>query len=202
LSQAESKSQKIILEVADLRDEVSAAEEAFRLAEKAVADSAFEEANKQIEVGTINAEYEQARREFVELENLISQLSSEISGLKHEKTKISKLLESARFEAKKMSIQIERNRKDRIAAEKEVSNMVKKYSWIDSEKSAFGVVGGDYDFDESNPKHTSNILSDLKAEQESLVRIPFCQTASSDFILSPILCFPDEENKQKGNGND
>lgn len=103
------------------------------------------------------------------MEKLISQLSSEISDVKLEKAKVSKVLESTRLEEKKMSIQIDRTRKERVNAEKEVSGMLKKYSWIESEKSAFGVAGGDYDFDESNPKATSNLLNDLQSEQEILV---------------------------------
>ena len=46
-----------------------------------------------------------------------------------------------------------------------------KHAWIETEKDAFGIAGGDYDFEETNPEGMSKHLKDLQAEQSSLVSI-------------------------------
>jgi structural maintenance of chromosome 2 len=48
--------------------------------------------------------------------------------------------------------------------------MLKKFPWIQSEKEAFGVQGGDYDFESTNPSEMSIQLKQLKHEQETLGR--------------------------------
>ena len=136
-----------------------------------------------MEVGRIHAAFEESRQELEKLEQCVSQLSSEISDLKHTKTKITKALEAAKLESKKLAVQIDKIRKERVTAEKEVNNMLKKYSWIESEKSAFGVQGGDYDFEHSNPKDTVKLLNELKAEQEVLVRV----NCNKRTVFSPLL---------------
>lgn len=152
-----------------LNDEVLSAKEAVVVAKDALAHAVKEEANRQMEVGSINALYEEARQDLDKMESLISQLSSEISNLKHKKSKAAKAVENSKLESKKLSIQIERMRKERLTAEKEVSNMIKKHSWIESEKAAFGVRGGDYDFEETDPIAMRKTLQDLQSEQEALV---------------------------------
>jgi len=43
-----------------------------------------------------------------------------------------------------------------------------KHTWIESEKGAFGLAGGDYDFEASNPDQMSRHLNKLKEEQDAL----------------------------------
>merc|ERR1719251_834783 len=45
-----------------------------------------------------------------------------------------------------------------------------KYTWIETEKEAFGVPGGDYDFEETDPEKMSRHLKGLQAEQTSLAK--------------------------------
>ena len=49
--------------------------------------------------------------------------------------------------------------------------MLMKHSWIESEKGAFGIRGGDYDFEATDPREVSKQLKYLKDEQDSLVRL-------------------------------
>jgi len=60
--------------------------------------------------------------------------------------------------------------KERSGAEKFIKSMLKKYPWIESEKEAFGVEGGDYDFNVTDPAQMSSQLKSLKHEQETLGR--------------------------------
>jgi len=54
-----------------------------------------------------------------------------------------------------VQLTIDRIRKDRDSAEKLMSSMRKKYQWIESEMNAFGLAGGDYDFEATDPAQVS-----------------------------------------------
>jgi len=154
-----------------LKAEVLAAEESVLAAEKVLADASNEEAEMQMKLGEIRAVYEEAKRELDSLEERMTECSAELVGLKNERATMVKDAENAKLEAKKVSVTISRIRKERASAEKVVVSLLKKYPWIESEKGAFGVRGGDYDFEATNPSEASKQLKELKAEQESLVRI-------------------------------
>ena len=47
-------------------------------------------------------------------------------------------------------------------------SILKKHSWIESEKEHFGVTGGDYDFNAEDPEATGDHLKKLRSEQASL----------------------------------
>jgi len=89
--------------------------------------------------------------------------------LKKAKANLVKLAEAAKLESKKLSVNIGRIRKERATAEKVVAGMIKKHTWIESEMSAFGVRGGDYDFEATDPVAATEHLNELKNEQDSLV---------------------------------
>jgi structural maintenance of chromosome 2 len=167
--EAESRAQTLAMEVESLKAEVSSAEEAVVAAEKALDDATGEEAESQMRVGEIQAQYEEARLELDTLEKKVDSFSAEIVGLKREKTDLVKAAEAAKLAAKKLSVQIASIAKEWASAEKVVSVMLKKHPWIESEMSAFGVVGGDYDFEATDPTEATEQLKELKAEQESLV---------------------------------
>ena len=69
-----------------------------------------------------------------------------------------------------MKVSIAKIEKDRANAEKFVFSMIKRYSWIDTEKAAFGVPGGDYDFASMDVQAMKSQLEDLKSEQDALAK--------------------------------
>jgi structural maintenance of chromosome 2 len=123
-----------------------------------------------MQVGEIKATYEEARAELESLEKRMSHCSNELTVLKAQRSDLVKDIDSIKLEIKKLSIAIARINKDQVDAEKVAKALVKKYPWIESEKSAFGVRGGDYDFEATNPAEMSKQLKDLKAEQEHLAK--------------------------------
>lgn len=171
-SQAKSRSQTLSLELESLQAEVVSAQEAVTAAEKALSDASNEEEEVQMKLGEIRAVYEQAKRELDSLEERMTHCSAELLGLKNQKAALVKAAEASKLEVKKLSITISRIRKERATAEKVVSSLVKNHPWIESEKSAFGVRGGDYDFEATDPSEAARQLKELKAEQELLVRLP------------------------------
>jgi len=169
--QAESNSQTLSLELESLKQEVVSAEESVVAAEKVVAGASDVESEIQMKLGEVRALYEEAKRDLDSLEERMNHCSAELVGLKNERASLVKAAEGAKLEAKKLSVTISRIRKERASAEKVVVSLLKKYPWIESEKNAFGIRGGDYDFEANNTSEASKQLKELKAEQESLVSI-------------------------------
>lgn len=151
------------------QEDVVAAKEAVTVAEKAL-DAAKEEASSfEMKVGELKAVWEDAKALLDDLEKKLKTCSQELGALSKEKAKLIKKAESAEIEGKKMSVKITKFHSEQSKAEKFLKSMMNKYAWIETEKDAFGVAGGDYDFEETNPEEMSKHLKSLQAEQTSLV---------------------------------
>jgi len=168
--EAESRSQTLCLELESLKAEVTAAEQAVLSAEKAVDEANEEESNMQMKVGETKGLYDEAKEELERVQSHMSNCSSELKAFSSEKAKLEENAEVAELEGKKLSVTIAKVHKEKVNAERFVANMLKKHAWIESEKSAFGVIGGDYDFEETNPSEMSKHLQDLTGEQGSLAK--------------------------------
>lgn len=166
---AASKTQTLELELESLKSELAAAEEAVKIAEKILEDSVRQESEMQVDVAETQAAYEEARSEVNELGRKVDDFSSQVSELKERKAELSKALEAATIEAKKLSVTIAQRQKERVGAEKVISNFLKNHAWIESERSAFGVAGGDYDFESTDISQIAAEVKELKEQQDSLV---------------------------------
>mmetsp|Transcript_18379 Transcript_18379/g.27767 ORF Transcript_18379/g.27767 Transcript_18379/m.27767 type:complete len:1218 (-) Transcript_18379:74-3727(-) len=166
--EAESRAETSRLELESVKAELAAAEEAMNLANQALEEANEAESDLQIKVGEVNVRYEAAKADLNEAERSIEKLSKELCTLKSERNNLQNRVDELELEAKKMKVQIGKIEKDRANAEKAVAHMLKKYSWIESEKSAFGVEGGDYDFSTVNVGDLKSQLGDLESEQDTL----------------------------------
>ena len=110
----------------------------------------------------------EAKEKLDEVEAKIGECAKRISELIAEKEDVSKLAEGCDLEAKKLDVQVNKFHKEKSQAERFVANILKKHSWIDSEKEHFGVAGSDYDFEAKDPIETSNKLKSLRSSQASL----------------------------------
>lgn len=186
---AMSRSQTLLLELESLNVELAAAAEAVRAAQKIVIDSINVESESQMQVGGIQSSYEEARQELDSLERDIAERSADVFNLKRAKSDLIKLNEAAKLESKKLSLEIARIRKDRSSSEKIVAAMIKNHAWIESEMNAFGVRGGDYDFDATNPDEASQHVRVLKSDQESLVRLGLALISALSRFFPPLTIF-------------
>ena len=194
------------------QEDVEVANEAVAVAEKALDSAKEEEASFEMKAGELKAVWEEAKAVLNELEKQLKACSQELGALSKQKAKLIKKAESAEIEGKKMSIKITKFHSEQAKAEKFLKSMMNKHAWIETEKEAFGVAGGDYDFEETNPEQMSKHLKGLQAEQSSLVSffcygnflIPLmCGAKSLTFILLTIsISLTGKENQQKGHGND
>jgi structural maintenance of chromosome 2 len=172
--QAQSSWQTLTMELESLKADVTSAEEGVSTAKEALKEANDEEDNKQIKVGEVKALYDDAKAALDEFENRLAQYSSELSEIKHVKASLAKKAEACALEAKRLSVAISRIQKEKHSAEKVVTELLKNNVWIESEMSAFGVEGGDYDFEATDPAEMSRQLNALKSEQDSLVSISRC----------------------------
>ena len=210
--EVESSKQTLGMELDSLKVDVVSAEDTVSTAEAGLKEANEEEMGKEIVVGEVKALWDEAKAAQTEFEERITQFSSELGEIKHEKTILAKKSEKCTLEAKKLAVSISRIRKERQNAEKAVVSLLKSHPWIESEKSAFGVEGGDYDFTSTNADEMSVRLHALMGEQESLVsnfvsnslivqihQVYFTRT----YILSSSTIFiSEQENQQKSNGDD
>lgn len=168
LKKSEDRWQHLELEIESFKAEIESAAENVPAAEIAWKEANEEEDSRQIKVGEVKALYDEAKTALDEFEARLAQCSSALSEIKAEKLALSKKVENCALEAKKLAVAIARISKERHSAEKVVANLIKNYAWIESEKSAFGVEGGDYDFKATDPNEMSRELNNLKSEQDEL----------------------------------
>lgn len=180
--EAESRKQTLSLELKNLQGDVVSAEENVFAAEEAKNEAVEEESIKEIAVGEVKARWDDAKEALEMFEEKLSRFSSELAQIKEQKTNLSKKADTCIIEAKKITVSISRIRKERQNAEKLVANLLKMHPWIESEKSAFGLAGGDYDFDAIDPTEMSRELQTLNAEQDALVSYHFPSLLSSNVI--------------------
>jgi structural maintenance of chromosome 2 len=122
-----------------------------------------------MKVGQLKVVWEDAKSELDEIEKKLKTCSHDLSAFAKERATLIQKAETAEIEAKKISIKITKFHSEHAKAEKFLRSMMNKYSWIETEKDAFGLRGGDYDFVETNPEEMSKHLKDLQTEQTSLV---------------------------------
>eukprot|EP00934_Nitzschia_sp_Nitz4_P001505 Nitzschia sp. Nitz4//scaffold112_size70979//61766//65686//NITZ4_005911-RA/size70979-processed-gene-0.45-mRNA-1//1//CDS//3329533292//1505//frame0 len=166
--QADSQWQTLSLELEDLRGEVASAQKNLEATEESLKEARNAEDGKAIAVGEVKALYDEARSALDEFEQQLERCSSELASVKHQRAELAKQAEDYSLEAKKLSVSMARIHKERSNAEKFVAGLLKEYPWIESEKSAFGVEGGDYDFNSTDVAEMSSLLKSLKGEQDSL----------------------------------
>ena len=166
--EVESQSQTLSMELESLQAEVVAAEEAVRVAHRAVQEASSEEADLQIQVASVRALYEEAKGKREEIEQQMTNCSAELVRLNRERSDLTKAVEEATLKAKKLSVALNRLEKDQEQATKVIASMAKNFPWIETEKEAFGVAGGDYDFAQNDPDEASREFQRLQNETESL----------------------------------
>ena len=182
--EAMSRFQTLTLELESLHNEVTVAKEAVLMAERALRTASIDESESQMKVGDISVTYEETRHELEELEQQMAECNAGVLDLKRAKADLVKAAEAAKLESKKLSVHVLRVRKERANAEKVVATMLKNYGWIEGEMNAFGVRGGDYDFEATDPNEVSQRLKLLKSEQDALVSSHLVVPVASIFFLS------------------
>ncbi len=99
------------------------------------------------------------------MQNTIQQFSKDIKQLTNTRDTHLKNAQNASLESRKILHELNTWKKETKDAEKKLSDMIKKYPWIESEKQFFGLEGSDYDFNAMDMKSCVSKLNDLKSSQ-------------------------------------
>lgn len=145
-----------------------AAKEAVNIAEKVLDEANRNESDLQIKVGLIKAKYDEAKAATKNVEDKMTEVSSALKNLGQEKLSFTKKAESSQLEAKKLSIQVSKHKKESGTAEKVIASLTNKFEWIEDCKDEFGIAGGDYDFNVYDVGEMSQELEELQSKQTSL----------------------------------
>ena len=159
--------------MACLSNDLKSAMEADVVAANALSEETMQEKEIQAKVETLQSLYEEAKQDLDSMNDLMANRSTELAGLKSRKSSLAKEEDTIRLESKKRSLALLNLKKERSASENLVTSMLKRHPWIETEKAAFGMRGGDYDFEANNPSKAQKRLKDLRADQDALVRFPW-----------------------------
>lgn len=153
-----------------LSNDLNAAVEAEVVAANALREETMQEEEIRVKVEDLQALYEEAKQDLDRMNDLMANRSTELAGLKSRKSSLAKEEDVNRLESKKLSLALLNLKKERSASENLVTALLKRHPWIETEKAAFGMRGGDYDFEANNASKAQKRLKDLRADQEALVR--------------------------------
>jgi len=167
---ANTRSEKLVLELENRKADVVTAKKAVESADGALKQANADEIAANIKVNDQESLYSNAKKDLKEAEDQKALLSAEIKDLSIQRNVLVKKAESIELEKKKMSVRIDKLIKDKSNADRSAQNLQLKYTWIESEKEAFGKSGGDYDFDSVDVRELSSRLSTMQDEQSNLVK--------------------------------
>lgn len=167
---AESQLQTLSFELENLKVEHKLAVATLTSARDSMNKAVQLESQTQILVDDVKTQYDESCEELSVLEGRLAICSAKISELKKSKAELERKVEAIRLDTKKIALDISRIHKQRHSAEKVVATLMKRHAWIETEQEAFGIVGGDYDFNGINATALKNQLADMKGEHDSLVR--------------------------------
>jgi structural maintenance of chromosome 2 len=152
----------------------------------------------QMKLGGVRADYDEIKEKLTLMEAKWAEGQAELADLKNERATKVKEMDNAKLEAKKLSLQLTRMQKERGEAEKMTKVLEKKYSWVMNEKHAFGIRGGDYDFEATNLEAVTLDLNSMKNEQETLVSLTWlCVIVIRTSYLTPISISPQSKRVNK-----
>jgi structural maintenance of chromosome 2 len=168
LKKVQQKRQVLEMELNQLQEETSGLEDAVAQADKSVEVAREESELLAASVKEKEALHQAAIADVATLKGELTKLERDVKELKRQGAEAAKRKEVADLELTKLQHKLQRFEKDREAAEKFVSQMLRKHPWIAKEKGFFGKEGTDYDFSSRDTAAAQKRLKQLQSEQSTL----------------------------------
>lgn len=165
LQALKSARDKCQAEIDILTEEFTTLTEQITQSEQAVKRMSEEIAGLETQVTAKRAEYDAAKKRVADMQKELAQFSKEIKALEFTKEKNNKSAQNISLEIRKIAHKLDQWKKDTKEASKRLTDLIKKYPWIQTEKAFFGQEGSDYDFANKNVKECVDRLAQLKASQ-------------------------------------
>lgn len=175
-SKAMCKLQKLKDRQSSLSVEIETAEDEIKRLEEqkndvslpAVAKLKKEVATIENEVARTKVQYEEAERALKEEQERLVSSSQAVSDAQNKHEELAEKLETLSLEKTKLESKLRESERGRAAAEKLVSELDKKYTWIAQESDKFGVEGSEYEFSKEALTDRRKKLGALQTRQEGL----------------------------------
>lgn len=137
----EQESETLNLEISELQKTIEAGKEQLVKAEAKLAELKQKESELKEELKAAKAEVGEVQEELKKQKNIINQKNKDIQKLLHKKEEIIKQARDAELEIKKLNHEISAIKSNAADCKHRVTEMTKKYEWIEQDKAYFGEAG-------------------------------------------------------------
>ena len=165
LSNLKSQKEKLVAEISLMLNDEKAQVDQYAICEKGIVRISKEVNQLESALADKREQYDAAKKAVTAMQTQLNQQSKEIKALESSKDKLNKSIQSISLDCRKLTHKRDQFTKETKDAAKRLTDMVKKYPWIQTEKAYFGVPGSDYDFAGKDLKQCTDRLSHLKSAQ-------------------------------------
>ena len=121
-------------------------------------------------VAKAKAQYDEASAKLDALQAELAECNSGIKSTRKQIDRIQKALSDFAVERRRLENRLSRLDKESKEAQSVVKQMLKAHRWIASEREAFGVAGGEYDFTGQSPEEALDELAEAEDALKKLSR--------------------------------
>ena len=136
-----------------------------QISESAVTRLTAELEELNLKLQQIKAEFETAKNATAAKNLELNKCSAEIKALHKEQDKHLKEAQAKSLDARKVTHKLKEWEKESKDSAKQVTAMLKQHPWIEKEKTFFGQVGSDFDFQAKDINQCAKRHKELKVEQ-------------------------------------
>ncbi|KZC13859.1 PREDICTED: structural maintenance of chromosomes protein 2 [Dufourea novaeangliae] len=166
----EQKAKTLELEIKELQKSIDTGKEQLLTSEKKL-NSQQEETNKlEEELSETQANVKQLQCEVKKQNDIINKQDVHMRKLLARKEDIIKQNKDAELDIKKLNHEINSIKKCATDCKQKVSELLRKYDWIEQDKIYFGKAGGIYDFEVNKPDEMEAKVHRLQTLREKLSR--------------------------------
>ena len=137
----EQESETLNLEISELQKTIETGKEQLEKAEAKLAELMAKESELKEELKAAKIEVREVQEELKKQKDIINQKNKDIQKLLHKKEDIIKQARDAELEIKKLNHEISSIKSNATECKQRVTDMTKKYEWIEQDKVYFGEAG-------------------------------------------------------------
>ena len=122
-------------------------------------------------VAEAKASYDETSSQLEVFHAELAERNSDIASKRKQMDRLQKSISDSAVERRRLENRMSRLEKESKDADSVVKQMLREHPWIVSEREAFGIVGGEYDFSGQSPEEA---LEELEGAEEALKKLGRC----------------------------
>ncbi|XP_076762636.1 structural maintenance of chromosomes 2 [Xylocopa sonorina] len=168
--QRQQEAETLELEIKELQNSVEAGKEQLLMVEEKL--KTLEEKRKKLEeeLNEAQSNVKQIQANIKEEKDIINKQNAHVQKLVTRKEDIIKQSKEAELEIKKLNHEVNSIKDIATDCKEKVSELIRKYEWIEQDKVYFGKTGGIYDFSVNKPAEMEQRVHQLQSSREKLSR--------------------------------